>query len=66
MITADEQRSWFQQLITQTDVDMPGKNQAWIVRARDAAKQAMAELPVPDRKQEAWRYTSIESLLKHH
>jgi len=65
MITAEQQRSWVQQLMTHADAGLPGKSLGWLRHAREAARQAVAELPVLDRKQEAWRYTSIEALLKH-
>ena len=65
MITAEQQRSWIQQLMTPADAGLPGKSLGWLMQAREAARQAVAELPVLDRKQEAWRYTSIEALLKH-
>jgi len=64
MITAEQQRSWVQQLMTRADAGLPGKNPGWLSNTREAARQAVAELPVLDRKQEAWRYTSIEALLK--
>jgi len=65
MITAGQQRSWAQQLMTQADAGLHGTSPGWLTHAREAARQAVAELPVLDRKQEAWRYTSIEALLKH-
>jgi len=64
MITAEQQRSWVQRLMTHADAGLPGKSPGWLSHAREAARQAVAELPVLDRKQEAWRYTSIEALLK--
>jgi len=65
MITAEQQRSWAQQLMTAGDAGLPGIGLGWLTQAREAARQAVAELPVLDRKQEAWRYTSIEALIKH-
>jgi Fe-S cluster assembly protein SufD len=65
MITAEQQRSWAETLMSHTDVDQSRQGPGWLMAARTAARQAVAELPVLDRKQEAWRYTSIESLLKH-
>ena len=64
MITAEQQRSWVQQLMTDAEAGLPGKTLGWLTHAREAARQAVTELPVLDRKQEAWRYTSIEALLK--
>ena len=65
MITAEQQRSWVQRLMTHADAGLPGKSPGWLSHAREAARQAVADLPALDRKQEAWRYTSIEALLKH-
>jgi len=64
MITAEQQRSWAETLMSHTDADQSGQGPGWLMAARTAARQAVAELPVLDRKQEAWRYTSIEALLK--
>lgn len=64
MITAEQQRSWAETLMSHTDADHSGQGPGWLMAARTAARQAVAELPVLDRKQEAWRYTSIEALLK--
>ena len=65
MITAEQQRSWAETLMSHTDADKSGQGPGWLMAARTAARQAVAELPLLDRKQEAWRYTSIEALLKH-
>ena len=65
MITANDQRSWFQQLLGEAGSDVPGQNLAWLAQARDKARQAVCELPIPHRKQEAWRYTNIEGLLRN-
>lgn len=64
MITAELQRSWLQQHLTQAPNHVLGNSPAWLMRVRDQANQAISELPVLDRKLEAWRYTSIEGLLK--
>lgn len=63
MITADQQRSWFQQLVKQGSTNLPGLTLDWLERAREDAREAVAELPALNRKQEAWRYSSIEGLL---
>jgi Fe-S cluster assembly protein SufD len=65
MITAGQQRSWAETLMSHPDADQSGQGPDWLVAARQAAREAVAELPVLDRKQEAWRYTSIETLLRH-
>lgn len=66
MITLQQQRSWIEQHIVQSEADLPGQNVAWLNRARQQARQAISALPALDRQQEAWRYTSIEGLLKNN
>ncbi len=63
MITAELQRQWLQQHLNQAQNFVPGESPAWLMRAREQASRAINELPLLDRKLEAWRYTSIESLL---
>lgn len=63
MITLDQQRSWLQQLLAQQPPDLPGGDLPWLHRARDTARTAVTELPVLDRRQEAWRYTDVQGLL---
>ena len=65
MISAEQQHSWFQQLIEQGDPDLPGRNIPWLDQARERARQAVAGLPALDRRQEAWRYTRLDGLLEH-
>jgi Fe-S cluster assembly protein SufD len=65
MSTAEQQHEWFQQLTSDADSDLPENAPVWLREARDTARQAMAELPVPHRKQEAWRYTSVDALFQH-
>ena len=64
MITAQLQRDWLTYHLSQRDendqTDLPG----WLMDVREQASQAATELPVLDRKQEDWRYTSIETLLE--
>ncbi|MEE8387679.1 MAG: Fe-S cluster assembly protein SufD [Acidiferrobacterales bacterium] len=64
MITADQQTSWAQQLIAQADTQPTTFSPHWLREVRRSARQALAEMPVLDRKLERWRYTSIENLLK--
>jgi len=65
MITAALQQSWLQQHLTQAPENELGNSPAWLTHVRSRASHAITELPVLDRKLEAWRYTSIEGLLKH-
>ncbi len=65
MITAEAQRSWFEDLLERSDAEVPGNEPGWLGSARAAARQAVAGLPVPNRKQESWRYSAVEGLLKN-
>jgi Fe-S cluster assembly protein SufD len=63
-MTTTQPRQWFLQLLqhapgADADVALP-----WLRKARAHAADALAKLPLPDRKQEAWRYTNIDGLLQ--
>lgn len=65
MTAANEQsREWFERLVQSGQTNLPGGQISWLDEARQQARKAMNTLPVPYRKQEAWRYTSIDRLLK--
>jgi len=64
MISVDSQRHWLQQHLAHAHNRVPGNSPAWLMHVREQASRAISELPVLDRKQEAWRYSSIEGLLK--
>jgi Fe-S cluster assembly protein SufD len=59
-----EQRDWFRALAGTPDPELAGREPAWLREIHGHGCEAIAELPVPNRKQEAWRYTSIEGLLQ--
>ncbi|MGB5305916.1 MAG: Fe-S cluster assembly protein SufD [Gammaproteobacteria bacterium] len=65
MSAAVDERSWFEQLVAHSGHVSTDQNPAWFDSARAQARQALAELPVPNRKQESWRYSAVEGLLKH-
>ena len=65
MTTTDAGRSWFEQLIRQPSPGLLGPEPAWLDESRAQARRAIAELPVPNRKQENWRYSAVEGLLKN-
>ncbi|MCW9014528.1 MAG: Fe-S cluster assembly protein SufD [Gammaproteobacteria bacterium] len=56
-----QQRDWFQQLLTRSDVS-PDSNMAWLYRLRDDAKRAIKTLPTLGSKQEAWRYNRVNDI----
>jgi Fe-S cluster assembly protein SufD len=62
MISAAQQRDWLQQLTATPEV--AANHPQWIENMRAAAREKLSILPLVDRSAEAWRYTSVESLLK--
>ncbi len=65
MKTATDSRQWFTQLLQQEGSAAAVDTHVWLQRAQDAARSALHTLPLPEKKQEAWRYTSIAGLLEH-
>jgi Fe-S cluster assembly protein SufD len=65
MSTLDVQRSWFEQMVEQAQAGLPAQDLGWLQQTRARARGTIAELPVPNRKLEAWRYTGIDGLLKN-
>ncbi|MEN8213211.1 MAG: Fe-S cluster assembly protein SufD [Pseudomonadota bacterium] len=64
MITLERQRSWFERQLaaaTQSLEQAP----PWLKTAQQQAIESAVRLPPLNRKQEAWRYTSIEGLLRN-
>jgi Fe-S cluster assembly protein SufD len=66
MITQESQRQWLQQHLQQRMPNTFAHQPSWLKQSRAQAHKAITESAVLNRKQEAWRYTSIENLLKQH
>ncbi|MCB1752325.1 MAG: Fe-S cluster assembly protein SufD [Gammaproteobacteria bacterium] len=64
MISEAQQSDWFLHHLSQSAGIMPGRGVAWLDALRSDARAAIARLTVLNRKQEAWRYTSVEPLLQ--
>ena len=64
MISAAQQNEWFLHHLSQSAGDLPGRGIEWLENMREQAGQSLAQLPVLNRKQETWRYTSIDALLQ--
>ena len=64
MITATQQNDWFLHHLSQSAGELPGHGVTWLANVRSEAARSVAQLPALNRKQEAWRYTSIETLLQ--
>ncbi len=54
-----------QALIDQARERLPGRDFGWLQSRRAEAARAVADLGLPDRKSEEWRYTSAERLVSH-
>ena len=64
MITLDKQRSWFEQQLAAGRAHKLPQTPQWLKLAKQDAIGAAAQLPLHNRQHEAWRYTSIEGLLR--
>ncbi len=53
----------YQQLIQSQQPQLPGSNLPWLRAHREQAIQRFLQTGFPTRKSEAWRYTSLDSLL---
>jgi Fe-S cluster assembly protein SufD len=60
MSSTTESRNWFEQLLVPTQSD---SETLPLAQARQEARRAVQELPIPGRRQEAWRYTSVGEIL---
>jgi Fe-S cluster assembly protein SufD len=63
------QRQWFNDLLAQHIASMPDSELPWLRNTRKTAQQAISRITLPDRKQEAWRYSDLSRLYKqdfHH
>ena len=64
MITLDKQRGWFEQQLAAGRAHKLPQTPQWLQLAKQDAIDAAAQLPLHNRQHEAWRYTSIEGLLR--
>ena len=60
MITAQLQHQWAERLLAQA----PPAPAPWVEELRRQAGRRLPDLPLVNRKQEAWRYTNVEPILK--
>ncbi len=64
MTVLSDQNKWFDRILAQAVTDLPGADLTWLQEKREQAKAEMLRLGKPTRKQEVWRYTSVDNLLK--
>jgi Fe-S cluster assembly protein SufD len=66
MNTQLSQREWFEAILAQNRLPPVDAEQYGLNTMRQEARQAFAHLPIPNRKQEAWRYTDLSELYAQH
>jgi len=64
MTVLTDPSQWFEQILEQAFEDLPGANIDWLKQKRQRAKAEVQRLGKPTRKEEVWRYTSVDKLLK--
>ncbi len=64
MITLEKQHSWFERQLAAGSAQSLQSTPQWLKLVREDAIAAATQLPVHNRQHEAWRYTSIEGLLR--
>ena len=64
MSTQQAQRDWFKGMVQQNAGLLSGSASKWLNQVREQAIDAVDGLPLPDRRQEAWRYSDLGKLYK--
>jgi len=62
---SQQQKEWFNQLLVNGRVDL-NANSWWLHKLRDDARYFIERSPVPNRKQESWRYDRMDNLFKNN
>ncbi len=60
-----EQRQWFADAVASNTAGANGAGIPWLDATRAEARLALNELALPDRRQEAWRYSDLGRLYQH-
>jgi len=66
MSTQQTQRDWFNDIVQQNAGLLSSAGPPWLSRTREQARQAITGIPLPDRKQETWRYADLGKLYQQH
>ena len=56
------QRQWFDDILAQNSQRIAESDQVWLNETRQQACERIVHLPIPQRKQENWRYTNLADL----
>lgn len=65
MTTATETHTWLDNILAASKPSLANAGSDWLDSIRQQGQHELSELPLPARKQEAWRYTSIDALTHH-
>ncbi len=60
-----ERQVWFEETVALNDKAIIDSGFPWLEAMRTEAKESIRQLPIPNRKQEAWRYSRPEKLYEH-
>jgi len=58
-------QAWFEETLALNDKAIADSGLPWLEAMRTNAKTSIHQLPIPNRKQEAWRYSRPEKLYEH-
>ena len=59
-----EPRAWFKDIVDRGQQQLSFDNISWLDQYRRSARQQLDNLSIPHRKQEIWRYSSLDKLFK--
>lgn len=65
MTTEAETHTWLDEMLAAGKPFLTSEGIDWLDRVRQQGQHELSELPLPVRKQEAWRYTPIDALTRH-
>jgi Fe-S cluster assembly protein SufD len=65
MNNLDSAQQWFDSLVYDNSVIARAMTHSHLFDIQDQAQSSLASVNIPQRKQEAWRYTDLKSLYKH-
>ena len=66
MISQQQKRDWLDGLMAQALAAPAGERLVWTEQHQRQAQQAIEQLPLPHRRDEAWRYSRIDNLFGQH
>lgn len=66
MTTPHPEQHWFEETLARNNHVIAGSAPAWLEAIRTQARQSLQQLPIPNRKQEAWRYSRPSKLYEHN